>query len=74
MIRTLIAGASLAVACLGCSDAEPPPAPNSEEPSESHVWQEQTETLDRARSVQDTLEEAEKARKAALDEDGGGQL
>ncbi len=73
MIRLLIAGIVPALAGLGCSQPEAPANPEKTEQAESHVWQDQTDTLDRARSVQDTLDEADKARKAALGEDDGGR-
>lgn len=51
-----------------CSE---PPETAEEEAAPDHVWKEQTDTLDKARGVQDTLDEANKKRREQLEDDGG---
>jgi len=68
MIFTLAATLTLASAC---SDGQPEIVETGAAPEKKdHVWKEQTDTLDRARGVQDTLDQASKDRRKQLEDDG----
>lgn len=60
-------------ACAG--DPEPPAgqaAADEQAADAEHVWKEQVETIDRAREVEQTLKDADAAKRKAIKEAGGG--
>ncbi len=58
-------GIFLIIALSGCSSPSDE-AQESTEKKQQHVWQEQVETLDKARAVEQTLIDAQKRRDAEL--------
>ena len=61
---------------LGCSSGSEPNSEQADTGEEAttndHVWKEQVETIDRAKGVEDTIMEADEAKRKAMEDAGGG--
>lgn len=72
--KVLLAGliVILIAACSG------DPAPQAEQAAQDadvdvdHVWKEQVQTIDRAKAVEQTIKDADEAKRKAMKEAGGG--
>ncbi len=70
--KVLLAGLAL-VLVAGCSGD---PAPQAEQTAQDadtdHVWIEQVQTIDRAKEVEQTIKDADEAKREAMKKAGGG--
>lgn len=71
----ILPGALLVLFLSACTAEEPREASQAEAGDSAgtdHVWKEQVETIDRAKSVEDTIKEADEAKRKAMKDAGGG--
>lgn len=60
----------LAVILAGCSEGQDTAA--EEHPRDEHVWQDQVQALEKAKSVEKTIQDASSRQFPALDQEGKG--
>ena len=74
--RNVLFSGLAAVVLMACS-GDPAPqaqkaAPDEKAAEADHVWKEQVKTIDRAKEVEQTIKDADEAKRKAMKEAGGG--
>lgn len=70
--KGLISGLLL-IALMACSgDPEPQDQQAAQEADTDHVWKEQVKTIDRAKQVEQTIKDADAAKRKAIEDADGG--